>query len=90
MASERTFLSWIRTSLALVSAGVGVTQLFKLVKEKNKDDFIANVGKPIGGECHFSYSDGPTLTTSCVHHHWGLVRLDGHIQIFPHARVDEA
>jgi uncharacterized membrane protein YidH (DUF202 family) len=49
MASERTFLSWIRTSLSLVSAGVGVTQLFKLVREKNDADFIAALGKPIGG-----------------------------------------
>lgn len=30
MANERTFLAWLRTSLAFVTIGVGVAQLFRL------------------------------------------------------------
>ncbi|GAC73729.1 D-3-phosphoglycerate dehydrogenase [Moesziomyces antarcticus T-34] len=30
LASERTFLAWLRTSLSLVSIGIAVTQLFQL------------------------------------------------------------
>ncbi|PWN34384.1 uncharacterized protein FA14DRAFT_168600 [Meira miltonrushii] len=30
LAGERTFLAWLRTSLALVSLGVAIAQLFKL------------------------------------------------------------
>lgn len=35
MANERTFLAWLRTSLSLVTIGIGVTQLFRLEKPKN-------------------------------------------------------
>lgn len=55
MANERTFLSWIRTSLGLTTVGVGITQLFKLVDERqsaNKTEFLLKAGKPIGGECN--------------------------------------
>lgn len=48
MANERTFLSWIRTSMAMATAGVGVTQLFKLVKDDNSDEFISKMGRPVG------------------------------------------
>lgn len=55
MANERTFLSWMRTSLALSSVGVGVTQLFKMSTNSNKDEsnkteFLKAIGKPLGGE----------------------------------------
>lgn len=30
LASERTFLAWMRTSLSLVSLGIAIAQLFKL------------------------------------------------------------
>lgn len=30
LASERTFLAWLRTSLSLVSIGIAVTQLFQI------------------------------------------------------------
>ncbi|ODV88047.1 hypothetical protein CANARDRAFT_192825 [[Candida] arabinofermentans NRRL YB-2248] len=36
LASERTFLAWLRTSLSLASIGVGLTQLLKL-GEKDSD-----------------------------------------------------
>ncbi|OUM54157.1 hypothetical protein BVG19_g3510 [[Candida] boidinii] len=44
LASERTFLAWLRTSLSLASVGVGVTQLLKLAKEgpKNESEFQLN------------------------------------------------
>ncbi|KAG7662672.1 uncharacterized protein J8A68_003802 [[Candida] subhashii] len=35
MANERTFLAWLRTSLALVTIGIGITQLFRLDKSSN-------------------------------------------------------
>jgi uncharacterized membrane protein YidH (DUF202 family) len=34
--------------MAMATAGVGVTQLFKLVKDAKQDTFIARIGKPIG------------------------------------------
>ncbi|KAH3686413.1 hypothetical protein WICPIJ_002592 [Wickerhamomyces pijperi] len=52
MANERTFLSWMRTSLALSSAGVGVTQLFKIATSGSDDErseFLRDIGKPLGG-----------------------------------------
>lgn len=48
MANERTFLSWIRTSMAMATAGVGVTQLFKLAQHNNEGYIIAKMGKPVG------------------------------------------
>lgn len=51
MASERTFLSWIRTSMGLATCGVGITQLFKLNTDNgNSDEFLSKVGRPIGGK----------------------------------------
>lgn len=56
MANERTFLSWIRTSLGLVTVGVGITQLLKLVEsnstnaDSRRNGFAIKVGKPIGGK----------------------------------------
>lgn len=51
MANERTFLSWIRTSMGLATVGVGVTQLFRLSEEYTGDNkgFLTRIGKPIGG-----------------------------------------
>ncbi|ODV98283.1 hypothetical protein PACTADRAFT_48071 [Pachysolen tannophilus NRRL Y-2460] len=43
LASERTFLSWLRTSLAFASVGVGITQLLRLSENKIKE-----FGRPIG------------------------------------------
>ncbi|CCG23106.1 hypothetical protein CORT_0D02610 [Candida orthopsilosis Co 90-125] len=36
MANERTFLAWLRTSLAFITIGIGVTQLFRLEKPGTK------------------------------------------------------
>ncbi|CAK9437109.1 uncharacterized protein LODBEIA_P15340 [Lodderomyces beijingensis] len=36
MANERTFLAWLRTSLAFITLGIGVTQLFRLDKKGAK------------------------------------------------------
>lgn len=49
MANERTFLSWMRTSLGLTTAGVGVTQLFKIANDNSSSsDILLKAGKPIG------------------------------------------
>ncbi|KAJ9053988.1 hypothetical protein DSO57_1019167 [Entomophthora muscae] len=37
LANERTFLAWLRTSLALVTIGVAITQINKLTPSKPKD-----------------------------------------------------
>lgn len=47
MANERTFLAWLRTSLSLVTVGIGIAQLFKL-KKLGESDEVARLGKPIG------------------------------------------
>ncbi|KAI8083155.1 uncharacterized protein BX664DRAFT_285118 [Halteromyces radiatus] len=45
LANERTYLAWLRTSLSLISVGVGLTQLFRLDKTPSthypKDEFEA-------------------------------------------------
>ncbi|RCK62422.1 hypothetical protein Cantr_09136 [Candida viswanathii] len=62
MANERTFLAWLRTSLAFITLGVGITQLFRLEKPNSKiltsnsvlplrdtnSDVILRAGKPLG------------------------------------------
>lgn len=51
---ERTFLAWLRTSLAFASIGVAVTQLFRLnttISDGNKDSenaTLRRLGKPLG------------------------------------------
>lgn len=51
LALERTFLAWLRTSLAFASIGIAITQLFRLnVSIPNEDrDAIRELGKPLGG-----------------------------------------
>lgn len=62
MANERTFLAWLRTSLAFITLGIGITQLFRLEKPHSKiltsssslplkdsnNDIILKAGKPLG------------------------------------------
>lgn len=51
---ERTFLAWLRTSLAFASIGIAVTQLFRLNKslQEGGDDTnngtLRRLGKPLG------------------------------------------
>ncbi|KAI1357039.1 hypothetical protein F5Y01DRAFT_10214 [Xylaria sp. FL0043] len=51
LAVERTFLAWMRTSLAFASIGIAITQLFRLnaslVDDKNNQHF-RRLGKPLG------------------------------------------
>jgi len=47
MANERTFLAWLRTSLSLVTVGIGIVQLFKL-KNLGESEEVGRLGKPIG------------------------------------------
>lgn len=58
LALERTFLAWLRTSLAFASIGIAVTQLFRLnttisnkngnLPPNNPGLKLRNVGKPLG------------------------------------------
>lgn len=47
LASERTFLAWLRTSLAFATIGVGVTQLFKM-SGVGGSDAVVEYAKPLG------------------------------------------
>lgn len=47
MANERTFLAWLRTSLSMITIGIGIVQLFKLHLKGEKTD-MAGLGKFIG------------------------------------------
>ncbi|KAI0909160.1 hypothetical protein F4823DRAFT_450683 [Ustulina deusta] len=51
LAVERTFLAWMRTSLAFASIGIAITQLFRLnaslANEKTNQNF-RRLGKPLG------------------------------------------
>lgn len=54
LALERTFLAWLRTSLAFASIGIAVTQLFRLNTSTQSADpnapenKLKHVGKPLG------------------------------------------
>ncbi|CCE85327.1 Piso0_004915 [Millerozyma farinosa CBS 7064] len=49
LANERTFLAWLRTSLAFVSLGIGFTQLFRL-EEKGSSVIMGNAYYPLSRE----------------------------------------
>jgi len=50
--TERTFLAWLRTSLAFASIGIAITQLFRLntslSNEHGQADTLRHLGKPLG------------------------------------------
>jgi len=50
LALERTFLAWLRTSLAFASIGVAITQLFRLnvASDSTTTPPLANMGKFLG------------------------------------------
>ncbi|KAI5820309.1 hypothetical protein BZA77DRAFT_240525 [Pyronema omphalodes] len=51
LALERTFLAWLRTSLAFASIGIAITQLFRLnsaTAPKDTSDILKHIGKPLG------------------------------------------
>lgn len=50
MANERTFLAWLRTSLSLVTIGIGIVQLLKL---KNESEDLSRYAKPLGASFVF-------------------------------------
>ncbi|QPG77169.1 hypothetical protein FOA43_004575 [Brettanomyces nanus] len=58
LASERTFLAWLRTSISLSSIGIGLTQLLKIGEKDSNGDQLVKVGK-IMGMCFIAVS---TLT----------------------------
>ncbi|ODA82891.1 hypothetical protein RJ55_01400 [Drechmeria coniospora] len=51
LALERTFLAWLRTSLAFASIGIAVTQLFRLntsLSDGTSNSTLRRMGKPLG------------------------------------------
>lgn len=48
LASERTYLAWLRTSLSLASVGVGITQLLKLGEETQTRTVMLTLSKGLG------------------------------------------
>ncbi|KAK1769632.1 hypothetical protein QBC33DRAFT_531422 [Phialemonium atrogriseum] len=52
LALERTFLAWLRTSLAFASIGIAITQLFRLntslSSDSGTDKTLRRLGKPLG------------------------------------------
>jgi len=48
LASERTFLAYVRTSLAMASMGIALVQLFKISADNSKNDDVKNYARPLG------------------------------------------
>ncbi|KAM7208051.1 protein of unknown function (DUF202) domain containing protein [Naviculisporaceae sp. PSN 640] len=51
LALERTFLAWLRTSLAFASIGIAITQLFRLntsLADTESNGTLRHLGKPLG------------------------------------------
>ncbi|KAL1855922.1 hypothetical protein VTK73DRAFT_8417 [Phialemonium thermophilum] len=52
LALERTFLAWLRTSLAFASIGIAITQLFRLNTslsgDTSRDRTVRHLGRPLG------------------------------------------
>ncbi|KAI0823162.1 hypothetical protein BC628DRAFT_1325530 [Trametes gibbosa] len=48
LASERTFLAYVRTSLTMSSAGVGLIQLFSLSASTAQRDDLERLARPLG------------------------------------------
>ncbi|KAI1148860.1 hypothetical protein F4825DRAFT_464565 [Nemania diffusa] len=51
LAVERTFLAWLRTSLAFASIGIAITQLFRLnasLTDGQTDQHYRRLGRPLG------------------------------------------
>ncbi|KAI1311457.1 hypothetical protein F5Y03DRAFT_307630 [Xylaria venustula] len=51
LAVERTFLAWMRTSLAFASIGIAITQLFRLnasLTDERTNQHFRHLGKPLG------------------------------------------
>lgn len=48
LASERTYLAWLRTSLSIASVGVGITQLLKLSEESEARGIVLRFSKGLG------------------------------------------
>lgn len=46
LANERTFLAWLRTSLSMVTIGIGIVQLLKINTTSAATEKVA---KPVGG-----------------------------------------
>lgn len=61
LASERTFLAWLRTSLSLASAGVAVAQLLRLGSKDESGNLLPRMSKALG-LCFMSMA----IATICI------------------------
>lgn len=61
MANERTFLAWLRTSLSLVTIGIGTLQFLRL---KNDTNDLSQYAKPLAAA--FVLSGLTTLVMGCI------------------------
>ncbi|KAI9866082.1 MAG: hypothetical protein M1813_001643 [Trichoglossum hirsutum] len=63
LALERTFLAWLRTSLAFASIGVAITQLFRLSTSLDDTDDGRGTGRPSPGARHLRQVGKPLGAT---------------------------
>ncbi|KAK2764420.1 hypothetical protein FQN54_009114 [Arachnomyces sp. PD_36] len=61
LALERTFLAWLRTSLAFASIGIAVTQLFRLNKSINQDGTSPQSLNPLLAHFHIDPAEANDL-----------------------------
>lgn len=83
LANERTFLAWVRTSLTFASAGIALTQLFRL-SELKESHFAYRVSTIIGS-LFVSASILCLLLGAYRYFHVQTVLQDG---IFPASRLE--
>lgn len=48
LASERTFLAWLRTSVSFASVGIALTQLLKIGDGDTQEDHLVKLGRAMG------------------------------------------
>ena len=78
LALERTFLAWLRTSLAFASIGIAVTQLFRLntsiaSKSQQTRQMYIDRRKAAGGNLPYSPLVGQSLDVDLIHDLFGYV-----------------
>ena len=78
LALERTFLAWLRTSLAFASIGIAVTQLFRLntsiaSKSQQTRQMYIDRRKAAGGDLPYSPLVGQSLDIDLIHDLFGYV-----------------
>jgi uncharacterized membrane protein YidH (DUF202 family) len=85
MASERTLMGWIRTSLALIGFGFGLAKFFEFLKtyQPQKASQLGNSPIYIG---QFLLCLGTFLILIAAIDHWRRLRLIARGDVFTHPR----